>query len=201
MTTPPRLVLASQSVARRRLLAAAGLDFATAPAQIDEDSVKDAMLAEGAKASEIAETLAELKAVRVSAQWPGCLVIGSDQALVADGRLFSKPENRDQARRQLQDLRGRSHELITAAVAARNGAAIWRETARARLTMRPFSDAFLEHYLEAIGDDALRSVGCYEIEGRGVQLFSRIDGDPYVIQGLPLLPLMTLLRDHKILPE
>lgn len=201
MTRPPSLVLASQSAARSRLLAAAGLAFETAPALIDEDAVKDAMLAEGAKPVAIAEALAELKALRVSMQWPGCLVIGADQVLVADGRLFSKPDNLDAARRQLQDLRGKTHELITAAVVARDGGAVWRHTARARLTMRPFSDAFIESYLAAIGHGAIRSVGCYEIEGRGIQLFSRIEGDPYVIQGLPLLPLMTLFRDHKILPE
>lgn len=199
MTTgSPPLVLASKSAARARLLTMAGLEFATIAAKVDEEAVKDAMLAEGATPAHVAETLAELKAVRPSTGLPGAFVIGSDQVLVADGQLYSKPESLDEAREQLMALRGKPHELITAVVIARDGGAIWRHMARARLTMRKFSDDFIDWYLGQTGDRALQTVGCYEIEGLGATLFSRVDGDPYVIQGLPLLAVLDFLRTHKV---
>ncbi len=202
MTLSPKLYLASKSKARARLLTAAGLSFEIVSASVDEDTIKDAMLAEGAPPAHVADTLAELKALRgssvIAAKIPGSLVIGSDQVLVHKGVLFSKPESLADAKDQLNQLRGSQHELITAAVVARDGTAIWRFMDRARLQMRNFSDAFIDRYIEAIGARALLTVGCYEIEGRGVTLFSKIEGDPYTIQGLPILALLAFLREHGI---
>ncbi|MDA5192377.1 Maf family protein [Govanella unica] len=198
MSSAPAFVLASQSAARARMLTMAGLEFATLSAKVDEEAVKSAMLAEGATPAHVAETLAELKAVRPSANLPGALVLGSDQVLVAEGMLYSKPETLAEARAQLQALRGKTHELITAAVIARDGVAVWRHVARVRLVMRSFSDEFIDWYLGKLGDRALQTVGCYEIEGLGSTLFARVDGDPYVIQGLPLLAVLDFLRSHKV---
>lgn len=198
--SPPSVVLASKSEARARLLKRVGVDFDTVASKVDEDTVKDAMLAEGAKPFEIAETLAELKALRPSVQIPGALVIGADQVLVADGKIFSKPETQADARAQLLSLRGKPHELISAVVIAKDGKAIWRDISRAKLQMRLFSDEFVDWYLNEMGDRVFSTVGCYEIEGLGATLFSRVEGDPYVIQGLPLLPVLDFLRTHKVLP-
>lgn len=197
---PTDLILASESRSRARMLEAAGVPFTARAAKIDEDAVKDAMLAEGAAAGNIAETLAELKALRVTAQAPQSLVLGADQVLVLDGVIYSKPLDMEDAEAQLRALSGKTHELISAAVVARGDRAIWRQVSRARLTVRELSDAFIENYLTECGEGILRNVGCYEIEGLGAQLFSRIEGDLFVIQGLPLLPLMAFLREHKILP-
>lgn len=197
---PTDLILASESRSRARMLEAAGVPFTARAAKIDEDAVKDAMLAEGAAAGNIAETLAELKALRVTAQAPQSLVLGADQVLVLDGVIYSKPLDMEDAEAQLRALSGKTHELISAAVVARGDRAIWRQVSRARLTVRELSDAFIENYLTQCGEGILRNVGCYEIEGLGAQLFSRIEGDLFVIQGLPLLPLMAFLREHKILP-
>lgn len=197
---PTDLILASESRSRARMLKAAGVPFTARAAKIDEDAVKDAMLAEGAAAGNIAETLAELKALRVTAQAPQSLVLGADQILVLDGVIYSKPLDMEDAEAQLRALSGKTHELISAAVVARGDRAIWRQVSRARLTVRELSDAFIENYLTQCGEGILRNVGCYEIEGLGAQLFSRIEGDLFVIQGLPLLPLMAFLREHKILP-
>lgn len=193
----PCLILASASVARARLLTQGGLRFETMPAAVDEETVKDAMLGAGAAPAQIAEALAELKALRVGSLVPAeAFVLGSDQVLVAEDALYSKPNSLAEARAQLLALRGKPHQLITAAVVARGGAVIWRHVARATLHMRDFSPAFLDWYMDRIKERALLSVGCYEIEGLGVQLFSQIDGDPYTIQGLPLLPLLAYLREH-----
>lgn len=193
------LVLASGSATRAHMLRAAGVDFAVTPARVDEEAVKHSLLGEGAPPRAIADALAELKAVRVSNSRPDALVLGADQVLEIDGELVSKSETVAAAGKLLRQLRGKTHKLITAAVLARGGTAIWRQVDTVSLTMRDFSDDFLECYLREEGTDILGSVGCYRLEGRGLQLFARIDGDYFAILGLPMLALLTALRDQGIM--
>jgi septum formation protein len=195
------LILASASPARLRLLTAAGISAEAVPAGIDETAIKQAMLAESAPARDIADKLAELKALRVGARHPGRLVLGADQVLVADGRLFDKPPDRTAARAQLLALRGRTHQLLSAAVVAMDGRPVWRHVGTARLTMRRFPDRFLDDYLDRVGDLALASVGCYHLEGLGAQLFARVEGDYFSVLGLPLLELLGFLRTTEVLIE
>lgn len=190
------LLLASQSPARQRLLRDAGVVFDVVKAFVDEDAVKEALVMERATPMQIADTLAEMKALKGSQKSPDAFVIGADQVLAFQGKVLSKPASLAEARSQLLSLKGQSHELITASVLAKNGAAIWRHTARARLKMRDFSDQFLDDYLAQMGDRVTQTVGAYEIEGLSVQLFDSIDGDIFSIQGLPLLPLLDILRQH-----
>lgn len=199
MTERSRLILASASAARRRLLEGAGIAFDVDPARIDEEALRAAMVEEGLKPRDMADALAELKALRVSARHPGAFVLGADQILSCDGEVYGKAETLQAARRQLLVLRGRAHELHTALVMARDGAPIWRFVDTPKLTMRPFSDDFLEAYLQGAGPDILGSVGCYAIEGRGAQLFTAIAGSLFSVQGLPLLPLLDFLRLHKVI--
>jgi len=194
------VTLASSSRARASVLAGAGVVFETAAPGVDEDAVKAGLIAEGAPPRDIADALAELKAVRVSMKRPG-LVIGADQTLDLGGSLVDKAESPAEARARLLELRGRSHTLHSGVVVAKDGAAIWREVKSARLTMRSFSDEFLDRYLDREGDVLLSSVGCYRLEGEGVQLFDRIDGDYFTILGLPLLGLLEFLRLHGALPR
>ena len=193
------IVLASASQARLALLQGAGVDVIADPAAIDETEIKQALRAEGADIAEAAEALAELKAQRISTRHPGQLVLGADQMLVCDGEWLDKPEDLDAARRQLSMLRGKTHELISASVAVRDRNRVWHGVDRARLTMRPFSDAFLADYLGTVGDATLRSVGGYQLEGLGAQLFTRVDGDYFTILGLPLLPVLAYLRGAGLL--
>ena len=192
------LILASNSSARRQILTDAGVTFTVQTAGVDEDSAKAAMLAEGVKPRDIADALAELKAVRVSLKGPG-LVIGADQTLDLDGTLMDKAETLEEAAAALRTLRGRTHKLHSAVVLARDGVVIWREVQSASLTMRPFTDAFLEAYLDRHGQDVLSCVGCYKLESEGVQLFDRIDGDYFTILGLPIIGLLDVLRRHGLL--
>lgn len=194
------LILASKSAARRAVLDGAGVRYEARVAGVDEDAVKTSLLAEGAGPREIADALAELKAIRVSAGRPD-FVIGSDQTLDLDGQLYDKAESVDAARERLKLLRGRTHKLHSAVVVAKEGTPIWREIVTASLTMRDFSDAFLEEYLAQEGEHALGSVGCYRLEGLGAQLFSKIEGDYFAILGLPLMGLLDLLRRHGELAE
>lgn len=191
----PGLVLASQSAARAAVLRAAGLAFEQRPARIDEAAIKASM--RDGSADECALMLAGLKAARI--RGTDALVIGADQLLVCDGEWFDKPADLYAARSQLLQLRGRSHELVTAVVCHRDGQEIWRHATRPRLKMRAFSEAFLDAYLEAEGDAVLGSVGAYRLEGLGVHLFERIEGDHSTILGLPLLPLLGFLRQHGVL--
>lgn len=198
----PLLVLASASRARRGLLAAAGVPHAVRPAAIDEADVKAALRADGVAPGDAAVALAELKATRVSAQAdPEAIVLGADQILTCEDRWFDKPEDPAAARAQLLALAGRRHELWTAAVGFRAGARIWHHVAASRLWMRPLSETFIDAYLAAAGPQVLESVGAYQLEGQGAQLFARIQGDAFAIQGLPLLEVLEFLRTQGVLPR
>lgn len=196
MTEPAAIVLASASRSRARLLEAAGVGFTAMPAAVDEAEIKIALRAESAPPTHVAEVLAELKAQRVSGRVPDALVIGADQVLECEGVLHDKPGDPAAARAQLTALRGRTHSLATAACVARGGVVIWRRLETARLTMRPFSDAFLDDYLARAGDAVTHSCGAYALEGPGAQLFSHVAGDFFAILGLPLIPLLDCLRNN-----
>jgi len=195
------LILASASQARARMLKAAGVSIEIEPAAIDEEAVKAALQRDGATAADAATLLAEAKAERGSGRDPQALVIGADSMLVCGEAWFDKPPDRRHARAQLLALRGKAHRLYSAVALARGGSAIWRHVEYATLRMRDFSDAFLDAYLESEGDAVLGSVGAYRLEGLGAQLFSRIEGDHFVIQGLPLLALLEQLRVMGALPR
>lgn len=195
------LVLASASASRRAMLEAAGLAFAVDPAAVDEAAVKTRLKECCADAREVAEILARLKAEEVSRRHEGALVVGSDQMLVCAGRWFDKPESRAGARDQLLALKGRRHELIAAVTVVRNGEILWHHVERATLTMRAFSEGFLDSYLDRVGAGAFQSVGAYQIEGLGMQLFENIEGDSFTVMGMPLLPLLAFLRDIGALPS
>ena len=195
------LVLASASASRAAVLRQAGLVIRQVPAGVDEEEVKHSLRAEGADAAHVATALADLKAQQVSRRHPDAFVIGADQMLDCNGVWFDKPPDLDHARAHLASLRGRSHELITAAVVVRAGARLWQHVDRATLTMRPFSDAFIDGYLEAVGAEVCGTVGAYRLEGLGSQLFSRVEGDFFTVLGLPLLPLLGFLRGHGIVAE
>jgi septum formation protein len=189
---PQPLVLASRSEVRGKLLAGAGLRFETRPAQIDERAV-EAQAGEN-DAAAVAGLLARAKAQSVAAALPGRLVLGADQTMARGHERFSKPLNRAAAVWQLRELRGHTHELNSALALVRDGAVLFDCVETARLTMRDFSDGFLETYLDLVGGTALASVGGYQLEGIGVHLFERVEGDYFTILGLPLLPLLDFLR-------
>jgi septum formation protein len=195
----PRLILASSSRTRRAVLGAAGLRFEAAAAAVDEAAIKEAARAEGIPAPDTALMLADAKAGRIARREPGALVIGCDQLLVCEGRWFDKPGDLVQAREQLAALRGRAHDLVTAVVCHRHGDRVWQHVAVPRLAMRDFSDAFLDAYLALEGSAVTGSVGAYRVEGPGIHLFSRIQGEHAAILGLPLLPLLGFLRQHGVL--
>jgi septum formation protein len=195
------VILASASAARSALLRAAGVPIVAEAAAIDEAEVRASLRVVRSAAAAVAETLAELKAQRVSRRHPGRLVVGADQILECNGTIFDKPANLPEARRQLLALRGRRHQLLSAVVLERDGERLWHHVSRADLLMRDFSERFLDDYLCAVGDAAFTSVGGYQIEGRGAQLFASIEGDYFTILGLPLLPLLDILREHGALPS
>jgi septum formation protein len=195
----PRLVLASASAARRALLEGAGLRFETQAAAVDEAAIKESAQAEAIPPADAALMLADAKAERVARRHPEALVIGCDQLLVCEGAWFDKPVDPAAARAHLLALRGKTHELVTAVVCHRDGARIWQHVATPRLTMRAFSDAFLAAYLALEGDRLLGSVGAYRLEGPGIHLFSRVQGDHAAILGLPLAELLGFLRQHGVL--
>jgi septum formation protein len=191
------LILASQSRARQMLLANAGISFESVPADIDERAVQQAS---GVTApSDIAALLAREKALWVSPRQPGKYVIGADQTLALGKRLFSKPASRAQAAEQLRALAGRAHELHSAVAVARDGKILFADIAIARMTMRPLDEAGIDAYLDAAGEAVTSSVGAYQLEGLGVHLFERIEGDHFTILGLPLLPLLAFLRRERLL--
>jgi septum formation protein len=198
----PQFILASSSTSRRVMLEAAGVAFTVVAPNVDEEAMKDVLASSGADGPTIAHALAEAKSIAVSERHPGALVVlGADQVLLSDGRIFSKALDETEARATLRALSGREHELISAAVIATSGKPIWRRTDLARLTMRNFSDAFLDEYMAAEMPDILGSVGCYRIEGRGAQLFSSVRGDHFCIRGLPLIAVLEALRDFESLPS
>lgn len=195
------IVLASGSVTRARLLRDAGVEIVVDRPAVDEDEVKQAFRADGATPEQAAEALADLKARRVSPRHPGRLVLAADQMLECEGDWFDKPADRAGAEAQLSRLAGRTHRLLSAAVVYLDGTRIWHRVEPARMTMRPLSRSFLYAYLDAVGETVLSSVGAYHVEGLGAQLFARIEGDHFTIQGLPLLPLLGFLRQRGVLPE
>ncbi len=189
-----RIVLASGSRFRKAMLEAAGVDIDVVPADIDERAVEMPLEGTGASPEDVAQVLAEAKALEVSERKPGRLVLGCDQTLSLDDELFHKPKDMEDARRHLLKLSGRTHQLNSAAVLARNGEALWRDVGIARLTMRKLEPAFIGRHLARVGPMALNSVGAYQIEGEGVQLFEKIEGDHFTIVGLPLLAVLKELR-------
>jgi len=191
-----RVILASASPTRARLLKAAGVAFAVEPAAIDEGPIKHEMRLAGRPAIECARALARAKAATISARHPDTLVIGADQLLAAGDDWHDKPNTIAEARLQLQRLRGRAHVLATAVCVLCDGECLWQTASQPELTMREFSGAFLDDYIAAEGEDILGSVGAYRLENRGIQLFSRMTGDHFTVLGLPLFELLEFLRSR-----
>lgn len=190
-----RLLLASASAGRATMLRDAGLSFDVEAANIDEAALTQGLAAEGQSARNIADALAEAKALKLSARRPGQLVIGGDQTLALDdGTMLVKPGHPDDAKAQLARLSGQRHRLFSAVVVAENGAVLWRHVGEAKLWVRPLSAAFIDIYVAAEWDKIRWTVGCYEVEGGGVQLFSRVEGDRWTIIGLPILAMLDWLR-------
>ena len=193
-----RLLLASRSETRRRMLEAAGVSFEAVPAPLDEEEAKAGLAAAGFEARDMAEMLAEMKAKSVTAG--DALVIGADQILeLDDGAMLSKPGSRDDALAQLRSLAGRTHELHSAAVAVENGERVWGETESVKLKVRPLGETFLEDYLDREYEAVASNVGSYRVEGMGAQLFETIEGSHFAVLGLPLLPLLAYLRERGVL--
>jgi septum formation protein len=191
------LVLASGSASRRALLTAAGVDFTTDPADLDEAALMAELHSAGAET--MARSLAEQKALTVSRRHPGQIVLGGDSVIAFGGNYLSKCATLDEARNLLQRLSGRTHLLVSAAALARDGALLWAHASLCQMTMRELSPQFLQDYLAREGEAILSSVGCYHFEGRGAQLFDRVDGDYFSVLGLPLLPVLVQLRKEGLL--
>ena len=195
-----KLILASTSTTRMAMLEAAGVPFEARSPRIDEESLKAGLCGQGVSPRDLADALAEAKAVALSRREPEAMVLGCDQvAVAADGALLDKPGSLDGLRAQLGQLRGSTHRQLSAAVIAQDGRPVWRHVDEARLTMRSFSDSFLDRYLDAEGEAATGCVGGYRIEAMGVQLFSQIEGSHFTILGLPLLPLLDYLRTRAMI--
>lgn len=196
------IVLASQSASRRTMLTAAGVPFEALSPGVDEEAAKDALRADGLDARALADALAELKALKVSRRVPGALVLGCDQTLsLEDSTMIDKAVDREDAERILKRLSGGVHHLHSAAVIVLNNEPIWRHIERVRMTVRPLSDDFIRAYLDQDWDELRWCVGCYRIEGPGAQLFAKVEGSQFAIQGLPLLPFLDFLRVRGVLPS
>ena len=194
------LVLASKSAIRASLLRAAGVPFEIRGSGVDEDALKTRWLAEKRTPREVAEGLADAKALAVSNRQPEAWVIGADQTLEFDGVLFDKPGDFAEARARLLDFRGKPHRLHCGTALARGGEIVWRAAPTSTLHVRFFSEAWLDHYLASVDADVLQSVGAYQLEGLGVQLFERIDGDWFAILGLPMIELLNELWRREVIP-
>lgn len=195
-----RLILASASETRLKLLQAAGVRAEALPARIDEEAIRLSLEAEAAKPRDIADTLAEMKARKLAEKHPDALVLGCDQVLAFEGKVLGKPETPDQARDHLRALRGQTHTLISAVVAYEKAEPVWRHVSEARLTMGRFSDDFLDDYIARNWDSIRHSVGGYKLEEEGVRLFIDIRGDHFTILGLPLLPLLAWMGNRGFIP-
>lgn len=197
-----KLILASQSASRRAMLAAAAIPFTAVSASVDEESVKTTLLAEGLAPRDMADALAELKAIKVSSRDPQALVLGCDSVVVLDdGSMLDKPVSRENARAHLTRLSGKRHDLVSAAVIAEAGRPVWRVVDRAKMHVRPLSEAFIETYLDQEWPEIAGCVGCYRIEGPGAQLFTRIEGSQFTVLGLPLLQVLDYLRIRGVMPS
>lgn len=192
---PDAIVLASGSVFRKKMLEDAGLAIEAVKPQIDERAVEAAVANSGVGPEDLALILAEAKALEVSQNRPGALVIGTDQTLSMGDEVLHKPRDMEEARRRLLALSGRTHQLNSAVVLMRDGDVLWRHVGVARLTMRELDPGFVGRHLSRVGDRALSSVGAYQVEGEGIQLFEAIEGDHFTIVGMPLLPLLGKLRE------
>lgn len=188
-----RVILASGSAIRREILEGAGLDYEVIVRPVDEAAIKEAMLSENSRLRDIADALAEAKAMRVSRQESG-LVIGADQIMVMDDTLFDKPKDMDEVRARLLSMRGKKHELVGAVVICENGVPVWRHMCRTKLWVREFSEEFLNWYIKTEGEALTKSVGAYRFEGPGAQLFEKVEGGFFAILGLDLLPVLDYLR-------
>ncbi|MER8752631.1 Maf-like protein [Mesorhizobium sp. M1050] len=189
-----KIILASGSPFRKAMLVNAGVDVEAIPAEIDERALEAPLQDSGVSPEDVALVLAEAKATEVSERRPGALVLGCDQTLSLGDEVFHKPADREGARRHLLALSGKTHQLNSAAVLVRDGAVLWRHVGIASMTMRKLDPAFIGRHLARVGAKALGSVGAYQIEGEGIQLFDKIEGDHFTIVGLPLLPLLAELR-------
>ena len=188
-----RIILASGSAIRKQILDGAGLNYEVIVKPVDEAAIKDSLLAENSRLQDIADALAEAKALRVSRQTDG-FVIGADQIMVMDNQLFDKPKDMDEARERLLSMRGKRHELIGAVVICENGRPVWRHLSKTKLWVREFSNEFLDWYIEQEGEALMKSVGAYRFEGPGAQLFEKVEGGFFAILGLDLLPVLDYLR-------
>ena len=197
-TVRDEIILASSSQSRKNLLKNAGVSFEPISPNVDEDEVKYSMQSAGVSAADTAVSLAELKAMRISRDFPNHFVVGADQMLECGDVWFDKPADMEHARAHLMALRGKTHSLHNAVCVVKAGQVIWHYKNEARLEMRPFSEEFLDMYLAEAGEEILWSVGAYQLEGLGAQLFYKVDGDFFSILGLPLLPLLDFLRGHKV---
>ena len=188
-----RIILASGSAIRKQILDGAGLNYEVVVKPVDEAAIKDSMLAENSCLQDVADALAEAKALRVSRQTDG-FVIGADQIMVMDNQLFDKPKDLGEARERLLSMRGKRHELIGAVVVCENGRPVWRHLSKTKLWVREFSNEFLDWYIEQEGEALMKSVGAYRFEGPGAQLFEKVEGGFFAILGLDLLPVLDYLR-------
>jgi septum formation protein len=195
------IILASTSPTRLQMLTAAGLSVDPIAPRVDEATIRDALVAEGAHPRDVADALAEMKTRKVAEKRPSDLVLGCDQVLELDRVIYAKPENPDQARDQLRKLRGKTHKLHSAIVAYENASPVWRHTAEVSLTMNRISDTYLDDYVSRNWESIRHSVGCYKIEEEGIRLFSAIAGDHFTILGLPLLPLLAWMGTRGMIAQ
>ena len=196
-----KVILASSSSIRAKMLRDAGVKFDVQIPYVDEETILRSLNSEGAKPADIADTLAEYKARHISNKNFSSLVIAADQVLAFNGQIYTKPKDMKEARAHLNLLKGQGHQLLSAVVIYEDMKPIWRHTGRAQLSMRNFSNAFLDTYLEKVGEDILHCVGCYQLESYGINLFTHIKGDYFTILGLPLLEVLSFLRTRGVIPS